>query len=232
MTTKKKPETQLRYRVHCETQDLLGLGPLVATLTEMGYQKVGFELVTETLTYKRSNNGMSQRTRRDEITAAFIDENPSFRTHEFKNVIRDAGFSDATAYKLLNDFVTNKTLRRDGDQYHVAVNKVPVPTNDRKTYDVSCHELVVGFAKKHQGKFTREQVQQVLRTHKRPISQASAVCSTMMKKKLAKRVGPAQYVLLAAAKKKPTAKKKTKPNVRMLNGSSGGEHVTETATNG
>src|SRR5258707_11800808 len=95
---KTPPATVDRFRIHAETSKE-HMGHVLAELTKMGLANIGYELVTDVLTF-RSKNGPREVTG-DDFARAFVQENASFAASQLVRHFQENDRTSASAHKVI-----------------------------------------------------------------------------------------------------------------------------------
>src|SRR6267142_3546962 len=96
---KTPPATVDRFRIHAETSKE-HMGHVLAELTKMGLANIGYELVTDILTF-RSKNGPRKmhEVTGDDFARAFVKENASFAAIQLVRHFEENDRTSASAHK-------------------------------------------------------------------------------------------------------------------------------------
>jgi hypothetical protein len=128
---RKKPELQYRFRVTCETVPEQ-VGPLLAELARRGITKVGYEVVTDVLRYKRNKPAKpttkppakkkkSARAERydvsnyDLVTQFAKRQKGQFNLGQVKKMMEAKGRPESSASPVCQRLIERKILRRFED---------------------------------------------------------------------------------------------------------------------
>jgi hypothetical protein len=122
----KKPETNERFRITCETETEQ-VGPVLAELARRGITKVGYELVTDVLRYKRNATRKpakktkaaktKARTERGSTVAKlgkWASRHPTFTTADAIKFTRSLRKHDSACWSGLRHLVDAKAIRKTG----------------------------------------------------------------------------------------------------------------------
>lgn len=121
----KPPETRDRFQISAQASTER-VGELLATLTKMGFENIGYEVITEVPTFKRNgakrpgpapdaapapvraDDGISAK----DFVAAYLADHPSFHISELVNAFKGRGWSGNNAYKIARDLAEAGILRK------------------------------------------------------------------------------------------------------------------------
>lgn len=218
----KQPITRDRFRIHAETS-VEDMGPLLATLTRMGLENVGFELVTEEVRFGQNKNGSSV-----EFTKPFLEDHPTFRPSDLVAFYSSNGRTKSAAYSAIMKLVAGGLVRRLGSRNYqradvealappdAALAKLPklraagkgTGKGNSKKHEVSNRDLLLRHIRTRR-KFKVSELGTLFRAHKRPPHSASSLLSKMVKERELKSLGDGVYERVV--KKKASPKKKPKP---------------------
>ncbi len=206
----KPPEAVDRYRIHADTS-LEQMGFVLAALTRMGLDNIGYELITEVATFKKKNGGGN------ELGSKFIADHPTFEIGEMVKHFVANGFSNTTAYHAAKRFVENKQLRKlDGGGYQrTDVKAIAAP--ERKPghggaprFEITGYDAVWRHIKKRKG-FKVSELAVLFRAQGRKTNSGGPIIAKMAKQKLIKALGGGEYLVVKkAVPKMKTAKKLVK----------------------
>lgn len=212
----KQPETIDRYRIFAETS-IEQMGFVLAALTKMGLEKVGYELITDVVNFKEKK---VHDVKSEDFAKVFLEENPTFRAIDLVNYFRAAGRTPGAAYTVIRNLVDTKVLRKIGPaNYQRADVKALAPPSMRgkhgktATYDMPNKDLITKFIKGRK-KVTMRELRDLFVKEGRNEKSISPILTVMTKAKAIKVVASGQYEVLqkaakpTAAVKKPAAKAK------------------------
>ncbi len=124
---KQPAEHHHRFKIHFDI-DADKAGPILATLTLMGVENVGYEVVTDIKAW-----GKGPQKRYDstavETTAAWMEKNPTFHVRELGQHFKDQGRSQTTAHYAVR-VMSEKGLIRDlgdGNYQSMAIKHIEGP---------------------------------------------------------------------------------------------------------
>src|SRR6267378_4217383 len=119
-----------RFRIHAETSKEQ-MGDVLAELTKMGLANIGYELVTDVLTF-RSKNGPRKvhEVTGDDFARAFVQENASFAAIQLVNHFKANDRTDGMAYKAIHNLVQEGAIKKlsPGNYQRAGVKALPAPT--------------------------------------------------------------------------------------------------------
>lgn len=108
----KKPiETRDRYRLHAETSTE-EFGGVLAQLTKMGLQNIGYELITDIPTFRTNKRPNGQDVTAEQVILEFIKQKPTFKASEIVAVLVEHGRPPGSAYQALGAMVKQNQLRK------------------------------------------------------------------------------------------------------------------------
>lgn len=135
----KPPETRDRFQISAQASTER-VGELLATLVKMGFENIGYEVITDVSTFKRNgakrpapdaapaparaDDGISAK----DFVAAYLADHPSFHISELVNAFKGRGWSGNNAYKIARDLAEAGILRKlDQSNYARADIKALAP---------------------------------------------------------------------------------------------------------
>ena len=126
---KAQPATIERFRIHAETSKE-HMGHVLAELTRMGLENIGYELVTDVLTF-RSKNGPRKvhEVTGDDFARAFVKDNASFAAIQLVNHFKANDRTNGMAYKALRTLVQEGAIKKLslGNYQRAGVKALPPP---------------------------------------------------------------------------------------------------------
>ena len=215
-----KVETVDRFNITCE----VGVGELGEAMVHIAkfpaLRVVGSELVTDVRTY----NNKSPPGASTALLKSWITDHPTFKAIEAVRYFEENGKTKGSTYPALATLVEEGVLKKlaPGSYSRTDVKQLAAPKKPRvakgppKTFDKRGEDVVLTFARRNHGRFNTTKLIEVFEAEGRARNSVYASINSVVKDKLAKRVGDpgsGQYVLLAKAiAKKAPAKKKPKVN--------------------
>src|SRR5436305_1536396 len=100
-----------RFKISCLVDTAEQMGAVVAQLTRMDVQNVGFELVTELRTF---NKNTSHEVKSEDLLKTWIEEHPTFKTKEAVKYFVEQGRTAGSAYQCLKRLSEQKIVRKLG----------------------------------------------------------------------------------------------------------------------
>jgi hypothetical protein len=208
----KQPETVDRIRIIAEAPlELVGAG--LAALTKLGFENVGYEVITNVMNFKSRKVHEVGAT---EFAAAFVKDNARFKSSDMMAYFKDAGRETTAAYYALKKLSDANVIRKNGDEF-VRVEALAAPAKSAKTrpanrvhrFEVKNKDLIAN-AIKGRKQFTMAELRAVFATEGRNEKSISPILSGMIQKKMIKVASPGQYMVLAngAKPKKMTAQQR------------------------
>lgn len=224
----KPPVTRDRFRIICEA-DVVEMGALLAQLTRMGLQNIGFELITDVRSF-RQNERAKHETSAEEALTEYVNEHPTFQVNEaikhFEALGRTAG-AIYTAARLLVEKGTLKKLS-PGNYQRADVKALAAPKPKKaqeapKRFEITGADAIWRFVKTRKS-FTTKQLRALFKDQGRNEASVSPILHEMLNEKRIKHTGEpnsGEYLVLKKAMKtKPIAKKPpAKKAAPHLNGS-------------
>jgi len=126
---KTPPATVDRFRIHAETSKE-HMGHVLAELTKMGLANIGYELVTDVLTFRtKSGPRKVHEVNGDDFARAFVKENASFAAIQLVNHFKENDRTDRMAYKALRALVKEGAIKKLslGHYQRAGVKALPAP---------------------------------------------------------------------------------------------------------
>lgn len=212
----KTPVTRDRFRIIAETS-AENMGPLLAQLTRMGLENIGYELITDVRRFHQNGERKVHATNAVEAVRAFVQENPTFQVSQVVAAFEAAERTGTSAYSAVKILLTNKEIVKlsPGNYQRADVKALAAPQAVKKSkrgqvgrHDVS-NETLILKAMKGRKKISLQDMQALLVSHGRSAKSASPILSKFVKQKLIKQIAPGQYEVVqkkTPAPKKPAAK--------------------------
>lgn len=198
------------------------LGDAVAALTKLGLTEINFDLIADVPAYKSRNNPEISSI---EYLRTWIADHPTFRANNaVKHFLAD-GRTKGNAYPALSALVNEGVLKKlapgqysRADIKHLANPKKKDKEKPKpKEHDTSHPDFVLRAARRNHGRFNTAWMKRAFERDGRTPAATSPTLSSMLTKKLIKRVGEGEYVL-AEAKPKPNGKLDTPVAAEASNG--------------
>lgn len=226
---KNQPETVDRFRIFAETTSE-AMGPLLAQLTKMGLENIGYELITDVVSYnKRAKHETSLR----DVAMAFLEDNPTFKASTLAHHLRELGRGHSSAHSIIRDLVADGTLRKLGGGNYSRADVKAIGSNTKvsgtKTSDVGEKPSLRG--KHHKApqeitnlefiwnkikgrkRITSLELRDFFNQEKRNPKSISPILSKMVVTKMLRSTGVGEYEVLSSNKaktKEPTLKSKAR----------------------
>jgi hypothetical protein len=223
MTKKDKPTEVDHFLIHCEAL-APDVGPIIAALTRMGVQNIGYELKTDILTFAGNR---SHATKAEDYLAAWISDHPTFKAIDAVNHFRADQRTPGACYSALRGLVDKGALKKlsSGNYARSDVHALESPKARAAAKPVeherTGREEIERFIRNRKS-FTLMQLRELFRNQNRNEGSVSPILDKLLGTKAIKRVGAAgsgEYApVKRSAAKKPKPKK---PAARLahLNGS-------------
>jgi hypothetical protein len=213
---KQPPEIRDRFRIYVETT-MEQMGSVVATLTKMGVENIGHELITDVKAWGRKEHD----TTAAEAIAEYVQEHPTFHISELVAHFKQAGRSRGAVDAAVRNMVAKNLLTKLGDGNYqsadvkaIAPPKAAAPVATKKArpankvphYDISNKDLIWRHIK-NRVRFKLADLRVLFRANNRPDKSVSPLMTKMVGEKLIRLVGPGEYLVMKKVIK-ATAKKK------------------------
>jgi hypothetical protein len=219
----KPPVESHRFRIHCEAVEEK-LGRILAQLTILGVENVGYELITDVKVFgTRPKRDPTQPSALD-FAAEWIKKNPTFRVMELGRYFREQGRPQGTANYVVRSLAEKGRLRQLADGMyqsteikHIAGPKkkagkaakppakaaktsdVPKkrtrPANPVARFEVTNWDLLRRTIKGRK-RVTLKEIEKVFGAEKRNPHSASPLLWRMAKEKYIKQLAPGEYEVL------------------------------------
>lgn len=196
----KQPEAIDRFRIVAEAS-AAEMGPLLAQLTRMGLQNIGYELITDVRRFQ-TNGSRRHDVFGDEFALGFIKEHPTFKAAELVAYFEAAGRHKSGAYTAAKLYCENGTLVKlgAGNYRRADVKALPGPEEAKRTrvspapkYEGATNETLVRKAIRGRKKITVIAIGKMLSEAGRNGKSASPIISKLAKAKLLKLIQPGEY---------------------------------------
>ncbi|WFU42629.1 hypothetical protein QA640_09295 [Bradyrhizobium sp. CB82] len=219
MAKQAAPPTRDRYRIVCETDTDEDMGRVIGALTRMGFKNIGFELITDVVTFNR--NAPTRPITSEAFALAWLEANPTFALTDLVAHFKADNRTPSSAYYAVKKLAdAGKVRKLDGGNYQradVAAIEAPPPKAAEPKHERTHREEIERFIARRKT-FTTAQLRELFREQGRNEVSVSPILDKMMNAKIIKRSGAAgsgEYEVV----KRPAAKK---PATK-LNGVSQGE---------
>lgn len=212
----KEPEVQHRFRIFAETTSQK-VGDLLATLTIMGLQNVGYELITDVVSFKGRK---SFDTSSAELAKVFVEQNASFKAIDLVNYFAEHGRTKGSGYPALQKLIADGLIRKVGPgQYQRSDVKALAPPkseeaetslrgkHDRSVKDGVPNKDVIMKYIRSRSKFTLKDLSKHFVDEDRNPKSISPIISKLLADKTIKIVTPGEYIVLKKPSAAPVAKK-------------------------
>lgn len=208
-----------RFRIFAETSSE-SMGPLLAQLTRMGLENIGYELITDIRTFKNAPRAVYEGGTGEEFAMAWIKDNPTFRVRDLAHYFKEKGRPASSAHYIARTLADKKAIRSlGGGNYQSAEVKAlghakkdkPSPAKPASKrvgkasprYETPNYDVLLAYI---QGRDTLKtaEASRYLEEQGRNAKSASPMISRMASQGLLKLIEPGHYrVLKKAAKTKP-----------------------------
>ncbi len=120
-----------RFVIHAETSKD-HMGHVLAELTKMGLQNVGYELVTDIVTFKNNGPRKLHEVTGNDFAREFVQENASFAAIQLVNHFKANDRTDGMAYKALRALVQEGAVKKlsPGNYQRAGVKALPAPKKE------------------------------------------------------------------------------------------------------
>lgn len=208
----KEPETRDRFRIFAETS-AENMGPLLAQLTKMGLENIGYELITDVVTFKtRQNSGG------DELARAWIAEHPEFKLSELSAHFMTHGRGQSSCTNNVRKLVRLGELVSLGDgRYRRSNPQLPAPQKVKQSAG-SATGLTRAYMSTRK-KITTSQIKELMVQNGKPASYAHPSIYQLVQLGELKRIGETgsgEYEVVQKQTSRAAAKK--------VNGANGAAH--------
>lgn len=196
----KQPEMRDRFRIFAETSSE-AMGPLLAQLTRMGLENIGYELVTDVHRFAQNGERKVHNTTGDEFAKTYIADHPTFRARDLIQYFRDADRTEGSGYTSIRNFVKKKIIKKlsPGNYQRSDVKAISPPSAPAKKtrgsairYDTPNDGLILKFIKRRKH-VTVVEAGAMLKEEGRNAHSASPIISRFAKAGLLKQTEPGSY---------------------------------------
>lgn len=207
---------------------VLTAGPIMAQMTKIeGLEVSAPKLVTEVNAFTK-NERSNHAIKAEDFLIDWLAANPTFRANEAVKAFRVDGRTDGSAYTALRILVEKKLLRKLGEGRYTTLAAKHQPKKEKGKQvqvrrEVDHRTFVLRVASRNHGRFNTSWMKAQFTKDGRTPGNVSPTVAVLMKRKLIKRVGDSEYVLLQKA-----APKKSEP-VKKANGKAHDVTPVETA---
>lgn len=224
----KQIETRDRFKIMAEVESE-ALGPLLAQLARMGLQNMGYELITDVVTFKgRAKHDVSNV----DTARAWVVDHPAFSASQLVEHFAAMGRSAVVARSALQSLhLTGEVSRLEKGHYRRVDKQLAPPAAEtspdqqgrkrtrvdgpRVVRDINNWDFIAGLLKSRK-QITMLAIREAFTEDGRNPHSASPIVSSFCKQKLMKALGDGAYEVLKVAKSKPItpADKKEKDRLR------------------
>lgn len=202
------------------------MGPLLAQLTKMGLENIGYELITDVVTFKGRN------TDNGAVIREWIAQRPEFQLAELRQFFRERNRNPSSVDYTMKVLVEDGTLVALGDGHYrrsdpqlTGPEQQPQQPRIAKTrksshYAVGNRVLMWQTIGKRK-RFNVSELNEVFKREGRPSSSMYSQLSKMVHEGVVKSLGDGDYEVIVRAKMPPNERTTKKPS--KLNGHAHGE---------
>lgn len=212
----KQPEVRDRFRIFAETSSE-AMGPLLAQLTRMGLENIGYELITDVRRFTQNGERKVHETSSVDFATDWVKDHPTFKAVELAHHFRDNDRIQDTAYGALRDLVKNGTLIKlsPGNYQRSDVKAISPPSTSTEKkkrgqvdrYDTTNNAMILRFIRRRK-RVTVQETGAHLEAEGRNKKSASPIISLYAKAGYLKQVEPGIYDVVTD--KLPATKEKSK----------------------
>lgn len=232
MAKAKQPVESHRFKIHCEAESEK-LGHILAQLTVLGVENIGYELVTDIRTFGTRPKRDPALPKAEDFASEWIKKNPTFMVAELGRYFRESGRPQGNANYIVRIMTEKGRLRKLAEGHYQSTEikhiegpktKKPAkaaaaakgapeikrrtrPPNPTPRFETTNRQLIEkSIRSKH--RFTAAQIKQVFIDAKRNPHSASPILWHLAKEKVIRIVSPGEYEVLNRPKA-PIAKNHT-----------------------
>lgn len=203
----KQPVTRDRYRLHAETS-MEEFGSVLAELTKMGLQNIGYELITDVRSFTTNPPRTAHDVKAEDFILSYIDQNPTFVIKDLIKKFRDDGRTDGAGYTGVRILVEKGVLKKlgPGNYQHTNVKSLPAPKPSAKTkpptpktkrgqgrrYEIGNREFLFSILGDRK-KFKTSDFNDAFEKDGRPTKSISSVIAQLTSDKVFKKLGEGAY---------------------------------------
>jgi hypothetical protein len=214
--------TEERFRIHAESSKD-EMGHILAELTKLGLQNIGYELITDVITFRKNGARKVYDVTGTEFARAFLKENASFAAIQLVNHFKANDRTNGLAYKAIRDLVGTGELKKlgPGNYQRAGVKALPAPKYKRPAphvgprQEVGNKEIVLSLIK-GRAKFTVKDLQNQFSKKGRNPKSVSPIITKLAQAGIIRMLEPGTYAWGKVKKKKVT--KKTPAAVKKTRG--------------
>jgi hypothetical protein len=229
----KQPVESHRFKIHCEVEQE-GLGHVLAQLTILGVQNIGYELITDVQTFKARPPRDPNQPKAEDTASEWIKKNPTFRVSELGRHFKEIGRPQTTANYLVRVMTEKGRLRQladgmyqsteikhiEGPKAKPAAKKAAVPPvsaapkkrtrapNPTARFETTNRQLIEKTIRGRK-RITGQELREVFASNGRNPHSASPIIWHMVKDKSLKQLGEGAYEVLSKKSKAPIGKNHT-----------------------
>lgn len=211
----KQPVTRDRFRIFAETNSE-SMGPLLAALTKMGLENIGYELITDVRTFGKNERKVHETTG-VEFAKAWVADHATFRAVELVAAFGEADRTPGSAYTALRELINDGTLRKTspGNYQRADVKAIAPPAEGEakaRTRPPSGpknavpNKDVILKAIRGRKKVSVKAMSDLLTANGRTGHSASPIISGLARSGILKQIEPGLYEVVAKKEKKSAAK--------------------------
>jgi len=208
----KAPATVERFRIHAETS-MEHMGFVLAELTKMGLQNVGYELVTDVLTFRTKNGPRKvHEIRGVDLLREFLQGTASFTMAQLIKHFAANDRPASTADNAIRALIKEGAIKRlsMGNYQRAGVKALPAPKEkklrrERNRYEINNRDTILKRIK-GRTKFTLKELRDHFANIKRNPKSISPLITKLAQAKIITLIEPGTYAW-GKVKKKKVAKK-------------------------
>lgn len=201
--SKQPIEIRDRFRISVEALSE-ELGPLLAQLRRMGFDNVGYELITDVVTFNKNGPRVAHATTGDEFAREWLADHPTFRANELIKHFETNSRTAGSAYTAIRNLVASGELLKTSPGHYTRSDiraiapPAPAATPTQKKrgqvpkYDVSNLDLIMKFIRPRK-RVTVADAKAFLEREGRSQKSASPIISGLASSGALKHIEPGVY---------------------------------------
>jgi hypothetical protein len=206
---KKPPETQDRFRIVVDV-DVMRMGPLLATLTRLGFDRVGHELITDVAAWNSNGPRTVHKTTAQEAIIAYTKDHPTFQTDEIVAHFKAEERTPNSCYGALKIMLDKKLLLKTRPGNYQRIDgllppprvKQPAPEalsppkqrGRKPRFNVPNKDILLEAIRGRKTPFTVKEMTKLFAKKKRAPASVSPLINALFKKdKVIKQLSPGTY---------------------------------------
>jgi hypothetical protein len=208
---KQPAATVERFRISAETSKD-AMGHILAELTKMGLQNIGYELITDIVTFRQNGQRKPHNVTGDNFAREFIQQHEGFTTSELVDHFKKNERTPGSAYTSIRNLITQREIQRLSPGQYQRIEKLlalPAPSkangkakhrSKKARYEITNRDVILKRIK-GRARFTVKELQDHFTNTRRNPKSVSAVIDKLLRDKAITRIESGVYAWSKSAAK-------------------------------